>query len=87
MTTESTYTIMKPLRANDEQDHALALLHIGMMLAEYGVDEQLPRSTAEAQGRVQTIFNINMWNEPDIYIVRNKMVAIIEQINQDQEAH
>lgn len=70
-----------------EHEHALALLHIGMMLEKYTASEDLPQTTDETTDLIYEIFGVDMWTEPDIYSVRNKMVAIIETLQGENSEH
>ena len=60
-------------------DQALALIHIGILLAEYDSTlTDLPSSLYEVEERLIHTFHVNARQEPTIAIVRDKISAIIE---------
>lgn len=61
-------------------EDTLAVIHIGMMLSEYTVNESLPESLEEVGKELNTIFGIKVNEENSIIHIRNKMVAVIESM-------
>jgi hypothetical protein len=62
-----------------EYDRSLALVHIGILLAEW--DETLiglPSTLFEVEDRLIKVFGINIRAEQDIFRVRDKVVAMAE---------
>lgn len=63
-----------------EYDRSLALVHIGILLAEW--DESminLPTSLYEVEERLIKVFGINIKSEQDIFKVRDKVIAMTEK--------
>ena len=68
-----------------QDEISLAILHIGMMLAAWDAEgELLPLDLPEVNGRIFNIFGVDMGKEPDIGTARNKIVAIIQQLQREE---
>lgn len=61
-------------------EDTLAVIHIGMMLSEYTVNESLPETLGDVGKDLDTIFGIKINEEHSVIDIRNKMVAVIESM-------
>ena len=69
----------------EQAEITLAIVHIGMMLASWDAEaEILPLDIPEINQRIYEIFGIEMWNEPDVVVARNKIVAVIETLKGEE---
>ncbi len=81
-TTSIKTTAVKKL---DSDEISLAILHIGMMLAAWDAEgELLPLDLLEVNTRIFEIFGVDMGKESDIGTARNKIVAIIQQLQREE---
>lgn len=58
----------------------LAVIHIGMLLSSWDANEELPINLDAVNKRILEIFGVSMQQEPNVQEARNKIMAIIEQI-------
>ena len=64
---------------NIVHENNLAIMHVGMMLAVWDKENnKLPLGLKEANERIERVFKVDMYTEPNIITARNKIAAIIE---------
>lgn len=79
-------TFMSEKTLINEYEISLAILHIGMMLSAWDAEADiLPKTLPEVTKRIEEIFGVKMYNEPDIIVARNKIAAVIENIQRKQK--
>lgn len=61
-----------------EPEHALALIHVGMILGSFTDWEDLPLNLLECDKLMMREFEIDIWKQSNILEVRDKLVALTE---------